>query len=91
MLNTKRYNPDHLKSNFSHLKDVPIQPIYPGYATLIIGTEFSKLLWNEKYREGRKTDPYANIPRLCVLMVDNNKLKADVSFNNVQIFDMERF
>ena len=55
VLNTKKYNPDHLKSNFSHLT---IQPIYLGDVTLIMRTEFSNLLLNEEYHEERKVDPY---------------------------------
>lgn len=65
VLNTKKYNPDHFKSNFSHLM---IQPIYPGDVTLIMRTEFSNFLLNEEYREERKVDPYTKTYLGCVFL-----------------------
>ena len=48
----QKYNPDHLKSNFSHLNDIPVQRIYPGDVTLIMRTEFSHLLllWGHNFQ-----------------------------------------
>ena len=43
---------------FTHLRDIPIPKLHPGYVTLIIETHFPKLLLDQEYKEGKHFEPY---------------------------------
>ena len=74
------------------MRDIPIPKLHPGNVTLIIGTDFPKLLLNQDFREGKHFEPHAIITYLgWVLMGGNKRLNTSVTSNFTQTFNVERF
>ena len=55
----RKDNPNSVKLSYTHLRDIPIPKLHPEDVTLIIGTDFPKLLLNQEYKEGKHCEPYA--------------------------------
>ena len=67
------------------MRDIPIPKLHPGNVTLIIGTDFPKLLLNQECREGKHFKPYAIKTYLgWVLMGGNKRLNTSVNSNLTQ-------
>ena len=88
----RKYNLNSLKLAYTHLRDIPIPKLHPGDVTLIIGTNFPKLLLNQEYEEGKHFEPYAIRTYLgWVLMGGNKRLNTSANSNLTQTFHVERF
>ena len=88
----RKYNPNSVKLSYTHLRDIPIPKLHPGDVTLIIRTNFPKLLLNQEYKEGKHCEPYAIKTYLgWVLMGGNKRLNTSVNFNLTQTFNVEGF
>ena len=55
----RKYNPNPVKLSYTHLRDIAIPKLHPEDVTLIIGTDFTKLLLHREYKEGKHFEPYA--------------------------------
>ena len=78
----RKYNPNSVKLSYTHLRDIPIPKLHPGDVTLIIGTDFPKLLPNQEYKEGKHCEPYPTKTYLgWVLMGGNKRLNTSVNSN----------
>ena len=72
------------------MRDIPIPKLHPGDVTLIIGTDFPKLLLNQEYKEGKHCESYAVKAHLgWVLMGGNKRISTSVNSNLTQT--VERF
>ena len=88
----RKYNPNSVKLSYTHLRDIPIPKLHPEDVTLIIGTDFPKLLLNQEYKEGKHCEPYAIKTYLgWVLIGVNKRLNTSVNSNFTQTFNVESF
>ena len=72
------------------MRDIPIPKLHPEDVTLIIGTDFPKLLLNQEYKEGKHCESYAVKAHLgWVLMGGNKRISTSVNSNLTQT--VERF
>ena len=86
----RKYNPNSVKLSYTHLRDIPIPKLHPEDVTLIIGTDFPKLLLNQEYKEGKHCESYAVKSHLgWVLMGGNKRISTSVNSNLTQT--VERF
>ena len=67
------------------MRDIPIPKLHAGDVTLIIGTDFPKLLLNQEYKEGKHFEPYA------IKTCGNKRLNTSVNSILTQTFHAERF
>ena len=81
----QKYNPNSIKLSYTHLRDIPIPKLHAGDVTLIIGTDFPKLLLNQEYKEGKHFEPYA------IKTCGNKRLNTSVNSILTQTFHAERF
>ena len=78
----RKCNPNPVKLSYTQSRDISIPKIHLGDVTLIIRTNFPKLLLNQEYKEGKYFEPYAIKTYLgWVLMDGNKKLNTSVNSN----------
>ena len=71
---------------------MPIPKLYPVDVTLILGTDFLKLLLNQEYKKGKHCESYATKTYLgWVLMDCNKRLNTSVNSNLTQTVNVECF
>ena len=88
----RKCNPNSINLSYTYLRDIPIPKLHPGDVTLIIRTDFPKLLLNQEYKEEKHCEPYAIKTYLgWVLMGGNKRLNTSVNCNLTQTFNVERF
>ena len=88
----RKHNPNSINLSYTYLRDIPIPKLHPGDVTLIIRTDFPKLLLNQEYKEEKHWEPYAIKTYLgWVLMGGNKRLNTSVNCNLTQTFNVERF
>ena len=78
----RKCNPNPVKLSYIQSRDISIQKLYSRDVTLIIGTDFPRLLLNQEYKEGKYFEPYAIKTYLgWVIMGGNKRLKTSVNSN----------
>ena len=88
----RKCNPNSINLSYTYLRDIPIPKLHQGDVTLIIRTDFPKLLLNQEYKEEKHCEPYAIKTYLgWVLMGGNKRLNTSVNCNLTQTFNVELF
>ena len=88
----RKYNPNSVKLFYTYLRDLPIPKLHPVDVTLILGTDFLKLLLNQEYKKGKHCESYATKTYLgWVLMDCNKRLNTSVNSNLTQTVNVECF